>query len=234
MKLIPALVTSALILNLASCATYTTPGRPADMSTFTNPRVKKAYVARPAIRFPANIAVVRVQESGYRSADAKGYGSGAYSVVTTRDIEKAADIESLQKLPGIEGVVTLNRLMLPQSLNTAEDLREAAAQLQADAILIYTVDTEFRSDDVLPPLTVFSLGLLNINKYNVTSSASAILMDVRTGYIYGALEEGNDRKGGSFVFDGSDAIRKNAERAAFEKLIASFDPFWRKIYTRYR
>lgn len=234
MKLIPAFVTSALILNLASCAPYTTPGRPADMSTFTNPKVKKAYVARPAIRFPANIAVVRVQESGYHSDNVKGYGSGAYSVVTTRDIEKASDAENLQKLPGIEGVVTLNRLMLPQSLNTDEDLREAAARLQADAILLYTVSTQFRNDNVVPPLTALSLGILSVNKYEVSSSASAVLMDVRTGYIYGALEEGNDRSGGSFIFDGSDCIRKNAERAAFEKLLVSFDPFWRKIYTRYR
>lgn len=229
----PTLVSAVLLLSLSSCATYTTPGRPANLGTFTDPKVKKAYVARPAIKFPANIAVVRVQESGYRSDSGRAHGSGAYSVVTTRDIERAGDLEKLQKLPGLEGVATLNRLLLPESLNSDEDLREAAAKLQADAILIYTVSTEFRNDDVVPPLTVLSLGLLSVNRYEITSSASAVLMDTRTGYIYGALEENNDKVGGSFIFDGSDLARKKAERSAYEKLLAAFDPFWRKTYARY-
>lgn len=223
-----------LTLTLSSCATYTTPGRPADMATFTDPKVKKAYVARPAIRFPANIAIVRVQEGGYRSADSKGYGEGAYSVVTTRDLEKDGDIETIAKLPGIEGVVALNRLLLPSTLNSDADLREAAAKLQADALLIYTVSTEFRSDAVLPPLTVLSLGLLNLDKYRVNSSASAVLMDTKTGYIYGAIEEGSNKTSGAFIFDGSDAARKNAEREAYQKMLTSFGPFWQQIYTRYR
>lgn len=234
MKITRPLLVSCLALSLASCATYTTPGRPADLSTFTDPKVKKAYVARPAIKFPANIAVVRVQESGYRSANTKGYGGGAYSVVTTRDIEREGDMEKLQALPGLQGVAALNRLLLPQELNSDEDLREAAAKLQADAILIYTISTEFRNDDVVPPLSVLSLGILSINRYEISSAASAVLMDTRTGYIYGAIEETNDKVGGTFIFDGSDAARKKSERSAFEKLLKSFDPFWRKTYARYR
>lgn len=234
MKIICLLIPCLVVLSLASCATYTTPGRPADLGTFTNPKVKKAYVPRPAMRFPANIAVVRVQEGGYRSHTDKGHGQGAYSVVTTRDIEREGDVDKLQKLPGIQGIAKLNRLLLPQSLNSDEDLRVAAAKLQADAILIYTISTEFRSNDVIPPLTILSLGLLNIERYEIRSSASAVLMDTRTGYIYGALEEGNDRVGGNFIFSGSDVARKASERSAYEKLLASFDPFWRGIHARYR
>jgi len=50
---------------LCSCATYVTPGRQANLSTFTDPRVKKAFEARPAIRFPATLALIHVQEGGY-------------------------------------------------------------------------------------------------------------------------------------------------------------------------
>ena len=138
---------------LTSCATYTTPGRQADLSTFTDPRVKKAFTAKPAIRFPANLAIVRVQASGYRSESVQGVGSGAYSVVTTRDIETEQDFDTIGKLPGIAGVVTLNRLLLPRELSSDLDLREAAAKLQTDAVLIYTVATEFRDNDIIPPLT---------------------------------------------------------------------------------
>src|SRR5438093_12964681 len=86
------------VLLLSSCASYVTPGRQAELSTFTDPRVKKAFVARPEIHFPANLALVRIQESGYRSESAQGIGAGAYSVVTTRDIETEKDIDTISKL----------------------------------------------------------------------------------------------------------------------------------------
>ena len=221
---------------LASCSYYVTPGRRADLSTFTNPKVKKAFVARPEIKFPANIALVRIQGSDYRSESATGVGSGAYTVVTTREIETEGDFDAISKLPGIAGVVTLNRLLLPTSFSSDLDLREAAAKLQADAILIYTVDTEFHDNEVIPPLTTLSLGLAPNKKYKITSTASAILMDTKTGYIYGALEEGDVRNGFTIAWGSGNAIdasRRKAERAAFEKLFVSFDPFWKRIYTRF-
>jgi len=222
---------------LASCATYVTPGRQADLSTFTDPRVKKAFVARPAIRFPANLALVRIQESGYRSESAQGVGSGAYSVVTTRDIETEQDIDAISRLPGVAGVVTLNRLLLPRALSSDLDLREAAAKLQTEAILIYTLATEFRDNNIIPPLTTLSLGLAPNKRYKINATASAILMDTKTGYIYGALEEGESRSGLTIAWGSSSAIessRRKAERAAFDKLLASLQPFWTRIYHRFR
>lgn len=223
-----------LAFTLVSCSSYVTPGRQADLSTFTNPSVKKAFVAKPAIKFPANIALVRVQEGGYRSESTTSQGQGAYSVVTSRDIENEADIETLANLPGVDNVVTLNRLLLPKNLSSDLDLREAAAKLQADAILLYTISTDFRDDDLIPPLTVLSLSILSTSKYRIQSTASAILMDTKTGYIYGALEEASDKQGVDFIFNGSDVARKKAERTALDKLLASFDPFWRRIYSKYR
>ncbi|MDB6071919.1 MAG: hypothetical protein JWL81_3090, partial [Verrucomicrobiales bacterium] len=164
-------------LFLCSCQSYVTPGRQADLSTFTDPDVKKAFVARPAIKFPANLAVVRIQESGYRSASAEGVGAGAYSVVTTRDVETEQDIDTISKLPGVAGVVALNRLLLPKNLSTDLDLRQAAAKLQADAILIYTLETKFSSNEVIGPLTTLSLGLAPNQQYKISATASAILMD---------------------------------------------------------
>lgn len=225
------------IILLSSCATYMTPGREADLSVFTNPKVKKAFAVQPAIRFPANLALVRVQASGYYSESARGYGSGAYSVMTVRDIETEKDIETISKLKGIEGVATLNRLLLPSRLSSEEDLCEAAAKLQTDVILIYTIATEFSDKGIIPPLTTLSLGFAPNQKYKITSSASAILMDTKTGYIYGALEEGEMRSGLTFAWGSTEAIevgRKKAERAALDKLISSFGPFWQRVCDRYR
>lgn len=236
MKIIRTAFLPLLLLAQVSCeTTYSTPTRSADLGVFTQPRVKKAYIARPAIRFPANIAVVRVQEGIYRPASAPGGGSnGAYRVVTQRNVESEADINKLLQLPGVESIVPLNRLLLPSQANSEEDLREAAAKLHADALLIYTVSTEMRSDNVFFPLSAATLGVLNPMRHQGTSSASAVLVDVRSGYVYGALEAQQDKATGSILLDGSNLARDQAERQAFQKLLASFDPFWRKVYARHR
>jgi hypothetical protein len=193
-------------------------------------------MAKPAIKFPANLALVRIQETGYRSESCQGTGAGAYSVVTTRELETESDIETITNLQGIDNVVTLNRLLLPKSLSSDIEVREAAAKLHTEAVLVYTIATEFRDNDVIPPLTTLSLGLAPNKHYHISSTASAILMDTKTGYIYGALEESNLRSGLTTAWGGRDAIeagRRKAERAAFDKMLASFQPFWGRLYQRY-
>jgi len=228
----------SLALTLAACtSSYITPGRQADLATFTNPDIKKAFTAKPAITFPATIAVVRVQDRDYRSASAEGVSSGAYSVVTNRDLEIPQDLDLLSTQPGVGGVVNLNRLLLPKSLSSDLDLRLAAAKLQADVILVYTMDTILNDDEVIAPLTVLTLGLAPNKPYKVSSTASAILMDTKTGYIYGALEEIGSQKGLTIAWGNSNAIeaaRHKAERQALTNLLNSFPDFWKRVYAKYR
>jgi hypothetical protein len=224
-----------LLLN--SCSTYVTPGGRADFSTFTEPGLKKAYQARPAAKFPAHLVVTRVQDSGYRSYSSNSYGRGKYSVITQRDLERDEDIDRITALPGIAQVGMLNRLLLPNSLGSDLELRQAAAKLHADLLLIYTLDTSLADRDLLPPLTTISLGLSPTKKYTVTSTAAALLMDARTGYVYGVLEETGERKGVAMAWgsrETMDAARIKAERDAFEKLLNAFEPFWKRVYQRHR
>ena len=231
MKYQPLIAASAAALLLCSCETFDTPevgagSRKANLAAFTDPHVKKAYTGKPAITFPASLAVVRVQD-----ASANGY-----TVATTRELETAQDYNTISKNPGIAGVVSLNRLLLPASASSPADIREAAAKLHTDAILIYTVASETHDNDFIAPLTVATLGLAPNKTYKVSSSASAILMDTRTGYIYGALEQGDTRNGLTMTWGSDttiDSVRRQAERAAYEKLLASFDPFWKRLYARY-
>src|SRR4051794_21836886 len=105
-----------LALFVTGCTSYTTPGRPADMQVLgvSAAEVKKAAAndpskpdfgidetrqKRPLAHFPSAVAVARVQDSGYHSYSASSYGTGKYSVVTTRDIETPQDLERLAKLP---------------------------------------------------------------------------------------------------------------------------------------
>lgn len=234
LQLLGLIATTAIF---SSCASYVTPGRQADLSTFTNASIKEAFTAKPAITFPANIAIVRVQAPGYRSESCEGYGTGAYSVVTTRDIETEKDIQDISSLPGVAGVVTLNRLLLPKDLSSDLSIRTAAAKLQADAILVYTMDTTFNDGRLLDPLTTITLGLAPNKTYKINATASAILMDTKTGYIYGALEELDSRSGVTMAW-GSDKViengRRKAEREALDKLLSSFAPFWKTIYAKYK
>jgi hypothetical protein len=96
--------------------------------------------ADPASPFPANIAVVRVQDSGYATKTSHGYGHGRYSIVTTRDIETDADFAKVANLPLVHGVAPVGRLLVPVNANTIKDLRAAAALLRADLLLIYSVE----------------------------------------------------------------------------------------------
>src|SRR5207253_5599323 len=111
--------------------------------------------------WPASIAVARVQANGYVSRTAQGWGRGSYCIVTNRDVEKDAQFERLTKLPMVRGIAPIGRVLLMSTptLNSDAELRQAAATLQADMVLMYTLDTQFWVRDMAKPLTVISLGL---------------------------------------------------------------------------
>ena len=69
-----------------------------------------------------------------------------YSAVTTLDFETDADLARIAKMPGVKGVGVMSRLLLPAHLNSATDVRNAAAQLHADIVVLYSMDTSFRTD----------------------------------------------------------------------------------------
>lgn len=230
MKYHTLIIASFAGLLLCSCETYVTPENEGDLSP-VNLNTKSAITGKPAITFPASIALVRVQGNS-----SNGNESDGYNVVTTRELETDQDFNTISKMPGIAGVVSMNNLLLPSSAATQVDLREAAAKLHANALLVYTVNSDTHDNDVAAPLTLFTLGLAPNQTHKATSSASAILMDTKTGFIYGALEEKATRGGLSTSWDNenaSDATRREAEREAFEKLVGDFGPFWKQVYARY-
>ncbi|HWN94946.1 MAG TPA: hypothetical protein VNT99_07930, partial [Methylomirabilota bacterium] len=74
---------------LIGCQTrYITPSGRADLSAISSSTMRESFAARPAAGFPAGIAAVRVQTSGYRNyfTDREGgvYGEGRYSVVLVK------------------------------------------------------------------------------------------------------------------------------------------------------
>jgi hypothetical protein len=235
-RLIVTSTFALLAASLAGCASYATPGRGADLQALgvsrealTDGSIVQSLARQPLAQFPTGIAVARVQAPGYRSETAETWGSGAYCVVTNRDVESPEQVARLAKMPAVAGVAPLNRLLLPHELKSDVELRQAAATLRADMLLVYTLDTTFRVQDKLAPLSVVTLGLSPNQQAQVVCTASAVLMDTRNGYIYGVAEATDRGTQLTSAWTSSSAVddaRKRTETGAFEKLVGELERTW--------
>jgi hypothetical protein len=240
LKLLRLLGSLVFVACLSGCAThYITPSGRADLSAISSSQMQRSFAARPAAGFPASIAAVRVQEPRYRNyyTERNGgvYGEGRYSVILVKEVEDEADLERLEKLPQVGGLVTLNRLLLPVRLHSDEELREAAARLKADMVLLYTFDTSFHENDQSVALNVISLGLSPTRKLFIHVAASGLLVDTRTGFIYSVMEANEKRDVRTNAWESEEAAdraRREAERAAFKKLVAEFEKSWPRVVER--
>jgi hypothetical protein len=188
MKIYKAVMLS-LAITLSGCASYTTPGGSVQLSQLADSDINELMSKKPAASFPANISVARVQAPGYQSYKVNSFGTGRYSVITTREVESDEDFIRLSKLPQLAGIAPLNRILLPVDLDSVKALREASARLKADILLIYTFDTTFHAgEQKFAPLNVISLGFLKNKQVTVTTTVSAAFFDVRTEYLYGLSE----------------------------------------------
>ncbi|MFA5783708.1 MAG: hypothetical protein WC962_02385 [Phycisphaerae bacterium] len=247
-------IISLMLLVLVGCENYTTPSGPA-MSIFAGVPKDKVVVAgepdvnepnevagvafeqrEPMAKFPANIVYVRTQEQGYKSQTAKGEGWGAFSVVYTRDIEKDSDWEQLGQMVNVAQIGPLSKLLVPAYLQSEKDLRQAAARLNSDMLLIYTLDTNFMDRDTSAGLTVITLGLGATINVRVTSTVSALLLDTRSGYVYGVVEETAMQEKNTAALTSKNAMdnmRLAVERQAFEQFINEFELLWKNVSEEY-
>lgn len=228
---------SVMLLAVCGCANYRTPGEAAELQTFSNDvAIEAAFARKPAARFPANIATVRVQAADYSCYNTPTCGGGNYSVVLTRDVEDPEALMRAAQWPLVAGLAPLGRLLLPAQLRDDRELRNAAAKLHADMVLIYTFDTKFYESEMLKPIGLITLGLAPNTRIRIVSTASAILVDTRTGYIYGMAEATDRREDLSSAWDTESAVddaRSKAESAAFAKLVDELEKTWSAIVTTY-
>jgi hypothetical protein len=230
MRKLVAVCSLVLLFCLCGCAHYTTPGGGVSIPAITDASVAESLARKPAAEFPAHIIVARVQANDYASLSAQGYGNGRYSVLTMRDIETDADFMQLMRLPGVAGVGALNRLLLPKNLKSAQELREAAAQLRGDIVLLYTVDTSFHTESQLvAPLQAVTLGIFASEKSRIVSTCAAAFIDVRTGFVYGVAEGSATATRRSSVWTTEaaiDAARLQTERDAFSGALKEIEKAW--------
>ena len=227
-----------MLLSCAGCASYETPGGAVHLGDIDRADLAGAAAQQPSPRFPASIAVVRVQASQYRAYAAASYGSGRFSVVTTADLPSEQQFKALSTWPAVALVAPLDPLLLPAKLDSLDELRLAAAKSQADVLLIYTVDTTFQiKGRAYGPQASISLGLVPDSDAHITSTASAIFTDVRTGFSYGSTEATVKLAGLAEAWGSSDAVDKKrveAEQQAFALLLSQAEKSWTGIEQQYQ
>lgn len=222
---------------LSGCAHYVTPGGSVRLGDIDRADIAEMASRKPSPNFPARISIARVQAPQYKSQSTEGYGTGRFSVVTTQELITDSQFDDFAKWPAVAGVAPINRLLLPSTLDSLDDLRLSSAKIQADVLLVYTIDTAFRVQGrVYQPLSVLSLGILPDRDAYITATASAIFMYVRTGYIYGLAEATAKASGLTNAWSSSDTIDKKrleAEKESFSLLIAEVEKTWAGIANQY-
>lgn len=230
-----AAVVSMLAAWLCGCGStsYLTPTEGVAIPEITEPDIAAALATRPATSFPARMIVTRLQGNGYEG----GYGVGRYTVVTARDLENVEDFARLKEMPGVADVGGMSRLFLRGTNESTKDLRTAAAQLRGDVLLIYTVDSRFRSEDKpATPIHVLTLGFLKKNKTHVTATVAAAFLDVRTGFVFGAVESTateTQRDNTWSSLNRAEIAQRAAETKAFAGALDEVERAWAEIYLRY-
>ena len=225
----------AVALLTASCASYRTPGAGVNIGNLSASEgdIAELMSREPAASFPARLAIVRVEATGYYSYNSHCYGQGRYCVVTTRDIETDRDFATIASWPMISDIAAMSRLLLPPQLNTVKELRLAAASLKTDMLLVYSVDTRFTVESAeIGPLALISLGFLPNKKAHVTTTASSALFDVRSGFVYGSAEATASEQQRATVWSSTGAVeraRLRTEVEAFQKLLGEVEKLWKGV-----
>ena len=226
-------VAMVTLLGVSGCASYTTPGGPADLTGIQSADIRELMSREAAARFPASLSFARVQSQDYESQTARTYGDGQYVVITNRELMSDASIEEMTRWPGVRGIAPMSRLLIPARLNSIDDLRTASASLKADVLIVFTLDTSFRVDGKsIGPLSVVSLGLMRDRETAVTTTASAVLIDVRTGFVYGVAEATASERQVTSAWSSANAAdqgRLKTEREAFDGLLRELEKTWANV-----
>jgi hypothetical protein len=144
-----------------------------------------------------------------------------------------SQLDEIKGWPEIRGATPLNRLLIQSQLHSLDDLRAASANLKSDVLLVFTIDTFFRVDGKsIGPLSVVSLGLMRDRETVVTTTASAVFIDVRSGFVYGTAEATASETKRTSAWGSSSAVDQSrlvTERDAFAALLKELTKTWISI-----
>ncbi len=230
----------ACVILLSGCASYVNSPRAAAYrakasADFTHPLIARAYNAKPAMRFPATIGLAPMD---------------AESQLPLRALDAAGKLDALKSLPQLANTVNVSSLLIstngelpgpdgkPAPIWNKSDLslREAAARLHCDAVLLLKIDSTVTDGKVFAPLSLVTLGMFPNDRTEVISTALAALVDTRTGYVYATAERSAGKTCHAISWDDStrDKTMRLANQKAMEKLFTEFPALWAGIVAKHR
>lgn len=228
---------ATLVIFCSGCASYVTPGGPARLDQINRADIAEVASRQPTVKFPARLAIVRIQAPDYKSLSTEAYGSGRFTAITTQELLTDEQLEAVSKWPSVAAVVPVTRLTIPARLDSVDDLRVAGARVQADILMVYTIDTTFRIQGKgYGPLTAISLGIIPDRDAYITATASAVLIDVRSGFVYGVAEATAKTSGLTNVWESSNTVdrkRIQAEEDSFTQLMDQVAKTWAGVSRQY-
>lgn len=187
-------LSSALLATLASCANtaYVTPIEPVDLLAISDHGVRAGFAPQPFASYPAHVAIVRVQADAYQNAWRPITGVETLHVMSgarTGPIELEQS-ERIAELEGVVDVVVPNRLVLDDArLGELDDLRDEVAPLRPDLLLVYTLDTRVDLDmEAIGLVDLLTIGLLLEDRQTISCTASALVVDVRSGFVWSTFD----------------------------------------------
>lgn len=235
--LLKYLLCSVIIICTGCASSYVTPGEPANFADINREDIAEIVSRKPSPNFPARIAVIRIQAPNYVSYTAEGQRYGGFSIIPAHELTADNTLQKIQQWPQVTTVVPVSSLLIPANAKSIDDLRLAAAKLQADVLMIYTIDTKFYINNHFhASFSLLSLGMMPDRNANVTATATAIFTDVRTGFTYGTADATAKATGLTSAWSSDatvDKKRVEAEQLAFNDLIKAANQTWQGIVEQY-
>lgn len=185
-------------------------------------------------RLPASVAIARVQTDRGSAGEASlTFRNGRFVGVRhlVRDHHEKALIE-------LEGIVDVVPLAPPPSvagakhIDVIEAIRHEALRAKAELLLLLTFETDAESRNLLPPLSLLTLGTLPQDVASADCAGHAVLMDARTGHVfaYGSVEKDAWQIANAWTArEATDDSARRSERKVLSELIARLKPQWPAI-----
>lgn len=195
--------------------------------------VRRIAAIEPDLRFPARIGLARIDngqlvtlpgDEGYIWQDLAselGEGYGEFVPVSPLIAATVSDAK-YSRDPG----------------DTIAHIRRGAARQHLDYVMIYEVGAsrqEKANALALADLTIIGMFVLPTRSLEVEASASAIMLDVRTGYPYATLTAHAEKSGVTRVVSGrssTQALVDTAEERAVAKLAGEVEIAMQGLATR--
>ena len=192
----------------------------------------------PTASFPVNIAFARIQpirSNVRREQDC--IGQGRFCLISNRYLETEESMQKLLALDDLRGIAPINQFLISDTEDTQEQLRNAASAVQAEMLLVYSVNT--RSEIASHELGILGaafLGYAPTKKALVNTTISAGLYDTSTGYVCALFEASAsvDKRGNFWSIDSvTDSATREAESEAFHALIGNIEQRWPAFLAEY-